>query len=176
MGLLTKLGLRRSNIWDRPTILDELLDSPLQAAVWRLYVLFVWLRGNPVRPPANRDPIRVVCLSDTHEAKPSEIPAGDLLIFAGDACNDGSAGAIQAQLDWLAALPHKHKVFVSGNHDSWFDIRTRSEADITSHADVVFNGVHHLDRKSTTLVIEKRRLNLYGAPDIPKCGPAPPHA
>ena len=173
MGLLTRLGLRRSMIWERPTILDEFLDSPLQAIVWRLYLVVLWLRGIPVMPPKNRQPIKVVCISDTHDAITTNVPDGDLLIFAGDSSNDGSAASIQAQLDWLDSLPHQHKVFVCGNHDSWFDINGRSEVDTLAHKNVDLKSVHYLQRKSITLAFKcGRRLNVYGAPDLPRCGPS----
>ena len=172
MGLLTKFGLRRSVIWERPTILDEFLDSPLQAVVFRLYLILLWLRGTPVKPPRNRQPIKVVCISDTHDAVVPHVQDGDLLIFAGDASDDGTAASIQAQIDWLDSLPHQHKVFVCGNHDSWFDITARSEVDTLSHKNVDLKSVHYLQHKSITLAFKcGRRLNVYGAPDLPRCGP-----
>ena len=169
MGLLTKLGLRRTRIWDRPTILDEFLDSPLHAVVFRLYLLFLWLRRTPVKPPRNRLPIRVVCISDTHDAIVPHVPNGDLLIFAGDASDDGSAAAIQAQINWLDSLPHQHKVFVCGNHDRWFDIKVRNEND--AHQGVDLRDVRYLQRKSIPLTFNcGRRLNIYGAGDVPGSG------
>ncbi|RYP73655.1 hypothetical protein DL771_003543 [Monosporascus sp. 5C6A] len=173
MGLLTNLGLRRPSIWERPTALDEFLDSPLQAIIFRLYLVFLSLRGVPVRPPKNRQPIKVVCISDTHDTIVANVPDGDLLIHAGDSSNDGSAASIQAQIDWLDSLPHRHKVFVCGNHDSWFDIKARSEVDALGQKAVDLKSVHYLQRKSITLAFKcGRRLNIYGAPDLPKCGPS----
>lgn len=173
MGLLQDVGLRRRIEWDKPTLLDEIIESPLKAIVVRLYFIILWLRGNPVRPPRNRPPIRVVCLSDTHEEIVSKVPDGDLLIHAGDMTNSGTAADIQKQLDWLASLPHKHKVIVCGNHDSWFDIRSRREEDTLAHRVVDTKGMHYLENESITLNFDGgRKLNIYGAPSLPKCGDA----
>ncbi|KAI1640030.1 calcineurin-like phosphoesterase [Biscogniauxia mediterranea] len=171
MGLLVRLGLRRAIEWERPTLLDYLLDSPLQAAVHHLYLCILWLRGNPVRPPRNRQPIKIVFLSDTHESIVENVPDGDLLIHCGDLVNDGTAASIQKQIDWLVSLPHQHKVLVCGNHDSWFDINSRSEEDSLACRSVDLKTIRYLERKSITLNFKDgRRLNIYGAPDIPICG------
>ncbi|OTB03721.1 hypothetical protein M426DRAFT_321427 [Hypoxylon sp. CI-4A] len=171
MGLLVKLGLRRAIPWERPTILDWLLDSPLQALVYHLYLIILWLRGNPVKPPRNKQPIQIVLLSDTHESVVPNVPDGDLLIHCGDTVNDGTAASIQKQIDWLDSLPHQHKVLVCGNHDSWFDINSRTEEDSLGHKAVDLKSVHYLERKSITLNFKGgRKLNIYGAPDIPYIG------
>jgi hypothetical protein len=57
------------------------------------------------------------------------VPDGDLLIHAGDLCNDGSVREIQAAVDWLKRLPHAQKVVIAGNHDSYFDVRSRRDED-----------------------------------------------
>ncbi len=61
---------------------------------------------------------RVVCLSDTHGQHAAlEVPDGDVLLFAGDACSSGTPGEWRAFCRWLGALPHTLKVVVPGNHD-----------------------------------------------------------
>ncbi|ORY65500.1 calcineurin-like phosphoesterase [Pseudomassariella vexata] len=176
MGLLTKLGLRRRMIWDTPTLLDEVLDSPFQALVLRIYLIILWLRGNPVKPPKNgRPPIKIVFLSDTHDEIVQNVPEGDVLIHAGDLTNEGRAADIQRQINWLASLPHQYKVVVCGNHDSWFDRNSRREEDVLGNQRVRLkdSGVHYLARKAVTLNFHGgRRLVIYGAPDVPKCGGA----
>ncbi|KAI0008573.1 calcineurin-like phosphoesterase [Xylariaceae sp. FL0662B] len=173
MGILVKLGLRRPIKWERPTALDWFLDSPLQAIVYHIYLLILWLRGNPVKPPRNKPPIKIVCLADTHESIVKDVPNGDLLIHCGDMTNDGTAASIQKQIDWLVSLPHQHKVLVCGNHDSWFDINSRTEEDILGHKSVDTKTLHYLKRKSVTLNFRgRRKLNIYGAPYLPRCGGA----
>ncbi|KAH8681271.1 calcineurin-like phosphoesterase [Xylariales sp. PMI_506] len=171
MGILQALGLRRRVKWDNTTILDKFLDSPLQEIVLRLYLIVLWLRGTPVRPPPGRAAIKVVCLSDTHDKVVENVPDGDLLIHAGDMTNSGTVRDIQKQIDWLASLPHKHKVVVCGNHDSWFDIRSRKEEDQLSGRALDLKGIHYLYNKSITLDFKDgRKLNVYGSGDIPYCG------
>lgn len=168
-GFLKCLGLRRSSDWDSPTLLDEFLESPLKALVVRLYCLLLWLRGRPVKPPRNRPPIKVVCLSDTHGETVPNVPPGDLLIHAGDLAREGTASEIQAQLDWLESLPHTHKVIIGGNHDSFFDKRTRSHIDKELKNRLSFTRVIYLPDRSApfTLSFEgQRKLNIFGAPHI----------
>lgn len=170
MGLLQVLKLRRSNDWEKPTLLDEFLASPLQALVLRIFHIILFLRGRPFRPPRDRPAIRVVCISDTHDHI-VPVPDGDLLIHAGDLTNAGTVDDIQKQVDWLASLPHRHKVLVCGNHDSWFDELARRPEDKASGRKVELKGIHYLERQSVTLEFKgARRLNIWGAPDIPKCG------
>ncbi|KAK0718152.1 calcineurin-like phosphoesterase [Lasiosphaeria miniovina] len=175
MGLLVWLRLRRPNTWERPTLLDGLLDSPLHWLVARLYAVLLLLRGRPFRPGhGHSSTIKVVCLSDTHGHVVPDVPDGDLLVHCGDLTDAGSAAAIQAQLDWLAALPHRHKVVVAGNHDSWFDPDARRAlADAARKADgeVDFKGVVYLENSSVTLEFKGgRKLNVYGSPAVPTCG------
>lgn len=170
MGFLRFLRLRRRSKFDRPTLLDNILISPLQALVSAFYSFLLLLRGRPFPAPTHH-PIRVVCLSDTHDQKSIKIPPGDLLIHAGDLTNNGTAADIQAQIDWLAAQPHRHKVVIAGNHDSYFDPLSRTLADRTFKRNLDFKGVHYLQHDSVTLSFPGgRTLKLYGAPDIPRCG------
>lgn len=66
--------------------------------------------------------MRIVLLSDTHERhREIEVPDADLLIHAGDATFNGDLEAIADFDDWLASLPHRHKVVIAGNHDRTFE-------------------------------------------------------
>jgi predicted MPP superfamily phosphohydrolase len=162
--------LRRVNIFDPPTLLDKFLLSPLCAIIQRLYNILLFLRGAPFRLPKNKPPIRIVCISDTHTHTP-QIPDGDLLIHAGDLTNAGTVKDIQAQLDWLNSLPHKHKVIIAGNHDSYFDPKSRQSVDKESGAKLNYYNINYLENQSLQLKFRgPRLLNLYGSPDIPKCG------
>ncbi|CRK37507.1 hypothetical protein BN1723_015204, partial [Verticillium longisporum] len=112
MAILQRLGLRRRSRFDPQTPLDAFLDSPLQTLISALYALLLTLRGRPYAPPTH-NAIRVVCLADTHDLFPADpVPEGDLLIHAGDLSTPGTAAALQAQIDFLAAQPHTHKVLL----------------------------------------------------------------
>lgn len=113
---------------ERPLV-DRLLASPLAFFLHPVYIALLRLRGPPHTPSPSARPIRVVCISDTHTLEWPDVPDGDLLVHAGDLCNDGSAREIQAAVDWLKTLPHPHKVVIAGNHDSYFDARSRLDED-----------------------------------------------
>lgn len=66
--------------------------------------------------------MRVVTFSDTHGHHDAlEIPAGDLLIFAGDMCRLGNLDEVRQFNAYLASLPHQYKIVVAGNHDWPFE-------------------------------------------------------
>ncbi|KAJ5550240.1 hypothetical protein N7461_004938 [Penicillium sp. DV-2018c] len=118
-----------ANPFNRRSIPDYFVASPLVALLYPLHQVLLHLRGPPRLPPPDSQPIRVVCISDTHTHEWPDVPDGDLLIHAGDLSNDGSIREIQASVDWLRSLPHKHKVAIGGNHDSYFDVRSRLDED-----------------------------------------------
>lgn len=64
--------------------------------------------------------IRIVCISDTHNQTP-KLPAGDILIHAGDLTNQGSYAELNKTVSWLEKSEFKHKVVVAGNHDTTLD-------------------------------------------------------
>lgn len=67
--------------------------------------------------------LRAVLMSDTHGChRQVDVPDGDLLLHAGDVCDRGNREHVHDFLDWFSSLPHRHKVFISGNHD--FDLDT----------------------------------------------------
>ncbi|KAI9803116.1 MAG: hypothetical protein M1833_001187 [Piccolia ochrophora] len=161
---------RSSSVFDPPTLLEHFLSSPLQFFAWYLHALALRLGGPAYTPPRHRAPIRVVCISDTH-CRTQAIPPGDVLIHAGDLTNAGTVAEIQPQVDWLKRMPHPHKVVVAGNHDSFFDPTARKDED--AHRRVDWDGVHYLESDAITLTFpthHDRKLHVYGAPGIPRCG------
>jgi len=66
--------------------------------------------------------MRLVCLSDTHlRTGRLDVPAGDVLLHAGDLTERGEGHEVREALAWLASLPHHHKVLIAGNHDFLFE-------------------------------------------------------
>lgn len=66
--------------------------------------------------------MRLVCLSDTHNKHEDiDIPAGDILIHAGDCTDGGTRNETENFLDWFSGQPHKYKLLVPGNHDFYFE-------------------------------------------------------
>jgi hypothetical protein len=155
-------------MFDPPTPLDSFLDSPLRTVIHLLYAVLLFLRGPSFKPPRNKPKIKVVCIADTHTNIIS-IPNGDVLIHAGDLTNAGTVEEIQAQIDWLASLPHREKIVIAGNHDSYFDPKSRKDVDKGKRLN--FRNLHYLENKAITLKFKGgRKLNFYGSPDIPQCG------
>ena len=167
MGLSSFLSPPQSP-FEPPAASYALLANPIQFLLSPIHKVLVHLRG-PIIPKLS-NPIRVLCISDTHTNTP-DLPPADLIIHAGDLTNEGTVSEIQAQFDWLASLPYKHKVAIAGNHDSYFDPRSRRPIDTDKSID--FKGVHYLQHSSITLNFPEkgdRKLRLFGAPQIPACG------
>ncbi|RAL06135.1 metallophosphatase domain-containing protein [Aspergillus ibericus CBS 121593] len=68
---------------------------------------------------------RFVCVSDTHAYTPSEagfkLPAGDVLIHAGDLTNHGSSAELRKTMSWIATAEFEVKIIICGNHDITLD-------------------------------------------------------
>lgn len=62
---------------------------------------------------------RFVCISDTHAYTPSEagfkLPAGDVLIHAGDLTNHGSAAELRKTMSWIATADFEVKIIICGS-------------------------------------------------------------
>ena len=102
--------------------------------------------------------MKVVCISDTHNINESlRVPDGDLLIHAGDATAEGEAWEVARFAEWFRSLPHRHKIFVAGNHDWLFE---RDNA----AARAMFEGVHYLEDDSVMV----EGLKIYGSPWTPQ--------
>ncbi|HMO82131.1 MAG TPA: metallophosphatase domain-containing protein [Pyrinomonadaceae bacterium] len=103
--------------------------------------------------------MRIVCISDTHNCNEQiNVPDGDLLIHSGDATINGSSAEIAAFDAWFSSLPHKHKIFVAGNHDWLFE---RDNALARSMLD---DSVVYLQDSS----VEIDGLKIYGSPWQPR--------
>ena len=114
---LIKLARDRQSAND-PTQTWELMKSSKRCDVIRL------LDGTEEKDPGS---IRFVCIGDTHNLTggfEKQIPAGDVLIHAGDFTNVGESSDVIAFNDFLEKLPHKHKIVIAGNHDLSFDTST----------------------------------------------------
>lgn len=65
--------------------------------------------------------VRIVCISDTHTQTP-KLPAGDILIHAGDLTNQGTHSELSKTIEWLQRTDFRVKIVVCGNHDITCDI------------------------------------------------------
>jgi len=159
------------SVFDPPPLLEVILSSPTKSLLRAVYHSLNSLRPD-TKPKEPR--IRVVCVSDVHSRR-KDIPDGDLMVIAGDLTDDGTPRDIQQQVDGLNGLPHEHKIAIAGNHDYWLDPRARSHmtGDLSpGHVD--WRDIHYLQHSSVTLTFPahgNRQLRIYGAPQIPECGP-----
>lgn len=80
--------------------------------------------------------MKLVCISDTHSMhwRIPEVPAGDVLIHAGDSLGQGTLENIEDFNDWLGTLPHRYKIVVAGNHDSAFQDEPEQARRVLSNA------------------------------------------
>lgn len=81
-----------------------------------------YLTAHPVDPEsltlAEGEGVRFVCISDTHgKFPPAPLPAGDVLLHAGDFTSTGGLGQTRAFAEWFGAQPHSVKIVIAGNHD-----------------------------------------------------------
>ena len=134
--------------------------------------------------PLAQYPVKVVCISDTHNTQP-ELPLGDILIHAGDLTQMGTINELQAQLTWLSSQPHRHKIVIAGNHDVALDEaflknnpRRKRRMTGTSR-DLDWGSVRYLKNASLELEIPvengvktqlSRKIHVYGSPLTPSRG------
>ncbi|KAJ5925859.1 hypothetical protein N7454_007369, partial [Penicillium verhagenii] len=106
-------------------------------------------------------PIRILCISDTHDATPI-LPPGDILIHAGDLTTHGTFAEMQAQLKWLSGVK-----FLTSAGDS-----------ATERKQLDWSGVEYLQDEAITLELpvpglvtqQVRRVKIYGFPLTPEFG------
>lgn len=106
--------------------------------------------------------MRIVAVADTHLSHRNlNVPAGDVLVHAGDLCRRGSLPELGVALDWLAGLPHAAKVVVAGNHD-WAFVREQERH--AARAALEEAGVIYLEDAAAMVA----GLRIYGSPWQPE--------
>lgn len=104
--------------------------------------------------------MRIVCFSDTHGMhRDFEIPAGDVLVFAGDMCGLSNLNCLTDFNDFMGELPHRHKIVVCGNHD-WAFEKEPEKAQM-----LMTNSIYLQDSGC-----EIDGLNFWGSPWQPEFG------
>lgn len=152
--------------FDRPHLIYTFLTQPLHLVSRLCYHFLTLLRPLPRR----HQPIRVVCISDTHSLDPGDIPSGDVLVHAGDITAHGTPSELQAAIDLLSSLPHKHKYVIAGNHDTYLDESSRvtlPKAD--QRASLDWKSLTYLQHASTSIHLpaHNRSLVIHGSPQTP---------
>ena len=107
----------------------------------------------PKKISAPHRPVRIVCISDTHEwHRELSLPDGDLLIHAGDFTFWNHASKIRDFNLWLGEQRFRYKVVIPGNHDRVFNQDPRCRAMIT-------NAILLINESVTVW-----GLNIWGSP------------
>ncbi|WP_407543521.1 metallophosphatase domain-containing protein (plasmid) [Deinococcus radiomollis] len=102
--------------------------------------------------------MKIVCISDTHNQHSLlTLPPGDVLIHAGDYSMQGHVAETETFLTWFAAQPHRHKVFIAGNHDFIFEKRRKKARAM------VPRGIIYLEDEGVTL----DGVKFWGSPVTP---------
>ncbi len=105
--------------------------------------------------------MKIICISDTHgEHESVQLPAGDVLLHAGDITAHGSRSDFQAFLDWLVQQPHQHKVFIAGNHDTYLEQNPKAVEQLLKQ----HNNVHYLNDSG----VELEGVRFWGSPITPR--------
>ncbi|KAN0128493.1 Metallo-dependent phosphatase [Lactarius tabidus] len=141
--------------------------------------------GDDVPPHPGQGWTRFVCISDTHSKK-FPVPAGDVLIHAGDLSSWGGVKQLKVTVDWLLSLPHPAKIVIAGNHDLCLDegsVNSRQLYSSVSKEDVAkacsmlrsraarAAGLHYLEHESMELKTGDKVWKIYGSPAAPRFMP-----
>jgi Icc-related predicted phosphoesterase len=104
----------------------------------------------------------LVLFGDTHELhREVDVPAGDVLICVGDfTMFSRSLSAIEDFNEWLGELPHRHKIVIPGNHESFLEADPQRRS-LLDNANVLMNE---------SIVVEG--LRIHGSPMTPLLGTA----
>jgi hypothetical protein len=109
--------------------------------------------------------MRLVFISDTHNIDiirnaPLHVPDGDVLIHCGDATMRGDYNEVAHFATRFAAYPHKHKIFVPGNHDWEF----QRQHTLSPHTDFYSSWAHVLIDRA--VIIDG--VKIWGSPWQPE--------
>lgn len=102
--------------------------------------------------------MKIVCISDTHDQHDRiSLPDGDMLLHAGDFSSMGTFQQVTQFLDWFGQQPHRHKVFIAGNHDFL------AEREPGLFRSLIPAHCHYLENQGVNI----EGLHLWGSPMTP---------
>jgi Icc-related predicted phosphoesterase len=98
--------------------------------------------------------MKLVLIADTHGLHDKvQMPAGDILVCAGDITNTGTVAQVGAFNEWLKGLPYKHKIIIAGNHDWLFENQP------SMARSMITNAIYLQDES-----VEIEGIKFYGSP------------
>ncbi len=102
--------------------------------------------------------MKIIVISDTHGThRELKIPAGDVIIHAGDITDFGSKEEVIDFLEWFQAFDHPHKLFIGGNHDIFLD---ENPVDLL---ELIPSGITYLRNSG----VELNGIKFWGSPTTP---------
>ncbi len=126
--------------------------------------------------------MQIVVISDTHglHHKIKPLPEGDVLVHCGDFSNVGERPDVENFINWFVSRPHKHKIFIAGNHDRSFDPKFNLEVNpywtqdmrakanikpmwVTNLINNLPENVHYLEDSGVTI----EGVSFWGSPWTP---------
>jgi predicted phosphodiesterase len=103
--------------------------------------------------------MRFVAISDTHgQHQKLQLPAGDVLLHAGDVSRRGTAAEVAEFMQWMASQPYAHKIFIAGNHDFFFE---KTDPEVIQQ--LIPPGVTYLSDSGTQIA----DIPIWGSPISP---------
>lgn len=95
----------------------------------------------------------ILHISDTHgcHRQMRELPCADIVVHSGDFTMNGSEAEAIDFLNWFFDLPHRHKIFICGNHDDCL---------YGAKIDGLDSNVHYLCNSGVTI----DGIKFYGVP------------
>lgn len=97
--------------------------------------------------------MKLLHISDTHglHNELKHLPYADILVHSSDFTLDGKEQEALDFINWLCDLPHRHKIFIAGNHDlCMYD----------AGIDGLPDNVHYLNNSHVTI----EGLKIHGMP------------
>ncbi len=97
--------------------------------------------------------MKILHVSDTHgfHHRLRELPEADFVVHSGDFCMAGTEDEAIDFLNWFCDLPHRHKIFICGNHDDCL---------YGAKIDGLDGNVHYLCNSGVTI----DGIKFYGVP------------
>lgn len=104
---------------------------------------------------------KIVAISDSHGSHwDIKVPDGDILVHAGDFSSHGRLPDTLDFLKWFNTHPHKHKIFIAGNHD-WL---MEQDPNFYRIIKMEFPYLTYLQDESC----EAMGLKFFGSPQTPR--------
>jgi len=104
--------------------------------------------------------VKIICISDTHgEHELVNVPMGDVLVHAGDITAHGSKENFLDFIRWFSSLPHEHKIFIGGNHDTFLEEQPEQVVEVATR-----HGLIYLNDSG----VEIKGVQFWGSPITPR--------